>query len=613
MKNSLRARAFAPALSVLSLAVAASLHAQTIELDPVVVTATRTEQPLTEVLSDITVIDSQTLQRGPWSTLGELIQSLPGLDGTSYGSNNVFIRGAESRMSLVLIDGIRADRQDGYINGGGAPWQLLPLESIDRVEVLRGAASGVYGADAMGGVIQIITRDGREGQHRSVSVGVSSHNTQSANVNLAGRADGWNYALQAGMVTSDGFDSKPDVSHSPSDEAWEKQQLSFALGRELSAGHHLGLRMARTQRSSQYVPWGGGNNINVDSILETASLQWEARWSSSLSSRLSLTQASTDIKETLPKDFQTVGQGVLWDNDWKTDAGLWRLTLEHKTDELTAGADGWSNPPQQGKRQQNGLGVGWGHDWGQLSAQANLRADDDELFGSKATWGGAVGYKFGAGWRVHAGTSTGYRAPTLSQLFDPQYGDRQLRPETGRSAEVGLRYLAEGQEWQAVLHRAKYANLISARPYSLNPADCSFCWYNVSSAYTRGLSLSGRMAIGASRFGLAMDWLDARNSQTGKRLNLRSPRKLSVNWELPLAGWTVRNELMFKSSRYDDAANTKNLPGYGIWNLAAKKDLRGGWSVQMRLENLLDKSYQEIKDVATPGRQWFTGLVWTGH
>lgn len=609
--NFVRARRAALAMAALA---ACSSYAQSVAaLDSVVVTATRVETPLTEVLSDVTVIDNLTLRSGPWSTVGELIQSLPGLDGTSHGSNNVFIRGAESRMSLVLIDGIRVDRQDGYINGGGAPWRLLPLESIDRVEVLRGAASGVYGADAMGGVIQLFTRDGREGHHRSVSVGMSSHNTQSAQLSLAGRAEAWNYALQAGMVMSDGFDSKPDVPHSPSDEAWDNQRLSFALGRELSAGHHLGLRMARTQRSSQYVPWGGGSNIDVDSTLDTASVQWEARWSDSWSSRLSVTHARTDTQETLPKDFQTVGQSVLWDNDWRTDAGRWKLTLEQKTDRLTAGADGWSNPPQQGKRQQNGVGVGWGHEWGQWSAQANLRADDDELFGGKSTWGGAVGYKFSPGWRVHAGASTGYRAPTLSQLFDPQYGDRQLRPETGRSAEVGLRYQAAGQEWQALLHRATYENLISSRPYSSNPADCSFCWYNVASASTRGLSLSGRWAVGSSRLGLVMDWLNARNSQTGKRLNLRSPRKLAVNWEVPVAGWDVRNEWVLKSSRYDDAANLKRLPGYGVWNLAAKKDLKDGWSVQMRLENLFDKSYQEIKDVATPGRQWFVGLVWTSH
>ena len=96
-------------------------------------------------------------------------------------------------------------------------------------------------------------------------------------------------------------------------------------------------------------------------------------------------------------------------------------------------------------------------------------------------------------------------------------------------------------------------------------------------------------------------------------MNLRSPRKLAVNWEVPVAGWDVRNEWVLKSSRYDDAANLKRLPGYGVWNLAAKKDLKDGWSVQMRLENLFDKSYQEIKDVATPGRQWFVGLVWTSH
>jgi len=596
----------------ISIAVCAAGHSfarPVNELEAVVVTATRSEQPLTDVLSDVTIIDDISLMSGPWSTLGELLQFLPGLESATHGSDFVSIRGAESRMTLVLIDGVRVDRQDGYINGGGAPWKLLPVDQIERVEVLRGAASGVYGADAMGGVIQLFTRDGRGGAYQSVSFGLSSNNTQNAQFSLADQINDWNYSIDGSSVKSDGYDEKPQVDHSPKNLAWDNQRVSIAIGRQFNVDHHLGLSISSINRSSQYVPWDGGHNIDVNSSLSMASLNWEARWSDKWTSKLSLTEARTQVEESSPKKFETVGKGLLWDNTLSTDFGRLKFAFEQKLDRLEAEADQF-NAAQQGKRRQNGVSAGWGQEWGAWSAQINARVDDDKLFGSQSTWGGALGFQLTPRWRIHAGLSTGFRSPTLSQLFDPVYGDRALRPETAESSELGLRYLGPNQEWQAILHRSSFENLISSRPQT-DP--CQFCWYNVADAETKGLSLSGRVAVGTSNFGVAMDWLNAKNGQTGKRLNLRPSRKLALSWSSPFGPWDLRNEWLFKSARYDDAANLKRLPGFGIWNIGAKRQLNPSWSAQIRLDNILDKSYEEIKDIATPGRRWFMGFVWTAQ
>ena len=608
--NSISSRTRCGIFILTAIGTGSSFAQNDVFLDPVVVTATRSEQPLSDVLSDVTVIDDFSLRSGPWSTVGELLQSISGLESATHGSGFVSIRGAESRMSLVLIDGVRVDRQDGYVNGGGAPWQLLSVDLIERVEVLRGAASGVYGADAMGGVIQLFTRDGRDKPHRSASIGFSSHNTSNARFGIAGRNQAWNFAVEASVVSSDGYDPQPNVVHYPSNLDWKNHRYAFVIGQEITDKHHLGMRVTQTKRASHYVPWNGGSNINVYSTLSTTALNWEAYWSDTWSSIFSLTEARIEVKETLPRQSQTVGRGLLWDNTFTTGFGRLKLALEQRQDTLDTKADQWS-PPQKGKRQQNGLSLGWTQEWNAISVQLNTRVDDDEFFGSQTTWGGSLGYRLTQNWRIHAGMSTGFRSPTLSQLVDPLYGNPNLKPEKAQSSELGIRYLLPRQEWQAVFHQSKFDNLISSRPW--NDPVCAFCSYNVASAKTEGLSLSGRFVIGASIFSVAMDWLDARNTQTGKRLNLRSDRKMALSWQAPWGDWSVRNEWLVKSARFDDAANLKRLSGYGLWNVAATKNLSDGWSVQTRLDNILDKSYEEIKDIKAPGRRWFVGLSWTGQ
>jgi vitamin B12 transporter len=205
MKKSIRARAFAPALSVLSLAVAASVQAQGIEVNPVVVSATRMEQPLSEVLSSVSVITRQDIEKSQAPTLVDLLQ---GESGVEYGRNggpgsqtSIFLRGQESKSLVVLVDGVRT-QTDG---GGFLTVTDMPLSQIERIEILRGNAGALYGDAAIGGVINIYTRQGKGSPKAYGSIGYGSKNTSDLNVGFGGSNVGYNFDMNAGVKSSKGF------------------------------------------------------------------------------------------------------------------------------------------------------------------------------------------------------------------------------------------------------------------------------------------------------------------------------------------------------------------------------------------------------------------------
>ena len=600
---SFRLSSAAGACSLLALSIA---HAQTTVLDPVVVTATRIAQPLSTTLAAIHVLDAADIGGSGLTSVGETLQSIPGVEGLLTG-DALFIRGAEARMTAVYIDGIRIDRQDGYSNGGGAPWSLIPFTQVERVEVLQGPASSLYGSDAMGGVVQLFTRDGRDGEHRAASMGIGSQSTVDMSTDLAGQSGAWDYAIGASTQTSDGYNTRPDVAHTPETEAWDHSHLHLQLGWALSPEHRISARTLQHTRSHDYVAWNGGTDVSVDSTLSANALTWTAQWSEVWTTKTQLSQSKTHVKETSPRDYTTVLSALNVDTQLKTQAGQFSFGLEARYDTLDAAADSWS-PAQAGQRRQHAISSAWGAHRGPHSWQLSLRSDDDSLSGGKATYGAAYGYALAPQWRAHFGTSSGYRAPTLSQLFDPTYGDDSLQPESSRAAEAGLRYTNGPSRFTATVHQTRFEQLISSRPYS-DPI-CAFCWYNVGQAKTKGLSLSAATALGATRLGASFDVLNAINTDSGKQLNYRSARKLFAYAETPWAQWRMRTEWLLKAGRWDDAANTKRLPGYGVVNLSANRTMSGGVELRVRIDNIANREVQEVQGLASPGRRLHASLTW---
>ena len=579
------------------------------KLNDVVVTASRVEQPVTEVVADVSVVDRAQIERSGANTITELLARLPGLQTIIHGgTGQVYVRGAEARMTALYVDGVRVDSQDGLMLGGGVPWGLVPLAQIDRIEVLRGASSAVYGSDAMGGVIQVFTRRGAEGFAPFVNLGIGSFNTQKFDAGFSGAQNGWDYALSAGRENSDGFDTRPDLVHKPDHEASSRQIGNLRLGYQIATAHHVELTALMSKLDSQYVPWNGGTNIDAKSKLETAAFKWRANWTPEYITQLSLSNSRIAKSDTAPNDFQTNLETALFENFVVLGKGTLTAVLEQRQDEFDAKASTW-DPAFSGARTQKAVALGYGANYGQHAVQVNVRRDHDSLFNSRQTGALAYAYGFANHWRANVSTGTAFRVPTLEQIYGP-YGDAKLAPETNQNHELGVSYTAPGRSFKAVLYRNDISEMISS---SQTLATCSagfFCYYNIGKARLQGLTFSGTQQIGSYEMRGSFDLLDPVNTQTGKTLSLRAKRALTLGVDRRWATWHFGGEIQAVGERFDDAANTTLLPGYALLNLTAGNDIGKDWQLVMRVDNALNAKYQQVGQYPAPGSMFYAGLQW---
>ncbi len=582
----------------------------TTTLRDVVVTASRVQQPLSDVVADVSIIDRDQIQRLGANSAPQLLARLPGVQAVSFGDKaRVYIRGADSRMTALYVDGVRIDSQDGLSLGGGVPWDLVPTSEIERIEVLRGPASAVYGSDAMGGVIQIFTRRGETGWHPYADVGVGSSNLRKLGAGVSGAQGGWDYALGIGYEDQKGYDTRPDLVHMPSREPSTRSSANVRVGYQVALIHRLDLVATDSELKSQYVPWGGGSNIKAVGNLSTSALKWSAKWTDSYSSRLSLTRSKVAKRDDVPYDYETTLKGILLENNFRWAGGTLTANVEHKRDEFDSKLSGW-DPAFGGQRTQNAVALGYGTRLGAHTFQLNLRNDRDSVFGSHQTGAAAYAYAFTPNWRATLSSGTAFRAPTLEQLFGP-YGSSTLRPESNINSEVGLRYEDQMQSFKAVAFRNVIADMISS---SASLTTCSagfFCYYNVGRASIQGITVSGTRQFGRIDLRASMDFLDPIDQSTGRVLSLRSRKSMILGADMRLGLWQLGAEAQAVGERFDNAANTIVLPGYVLFNLSASKQLSRDWRLVMRMDNAADTSYQQIGQYATPGRIFYTGLQWS--
>ena len=604
-------------ISIMGVALAmdvAALPVGASTLSPVIVTATRFAQPLTDVVADVTVIDAPEIERSGAQTVLQILSGIAGMQTVGYGdASRVFIRGADSRMTALYIDGIRVDSQDGAILlGGGAPWELVTLDQIERIEILRGPASAVYGADAMGGVVQIFTKRGLAGAASTAQISAGSLGTRGAKASVSGQGSGLNYALGLSWEASEGYDSRPDLTHSPQRQPNHRRAANLSADYQLDRVHRLGLTVLNSALQDQYVPWAGGRNFQSKSELTASSLKWSSRWSKNYESSVVLSQSAIDRQDTAPYAYTTKKTGVVVENTLRQWAqGTASLVLEHKSDTFDSRLSPY-DPAFRGGRIQNALAVGYGRIAGPHGVQINYRRDHDSIFGPFSSGAIAYAYTLGQGWQLTASKGSGYRAPTLEQNFGP-YGSTALEPETNRNTEWGLNVGNGESTSQILFFRNAIKNMISS---STSLSSCSagyFCYYNVGRAVISGATLSATTHIASLDIKTALDILDPRDDATGKQLSLRARRVLSAGVGSQTAGWRWDIGVQGVGRRFDDAANTTVLSGYGLVNVNASRAVGPEWSAFLRIDNLTDRQFQQVGGYATPGRVVMIGLRWAAR
>jgi vitamin B12 transporter len=609
------------ALTSLALAIAAPsafAQATTDTFDPVVVTANRYPQHLSEVLSDTQTISSEDIARSGASSVVDLLQKQRGIEVARNGgpgtAASVFIRGANSNQNIVLVDGVRI----GSSTLGTANWSALPLSSIDHIEIVYGPLSTMYGADAMGGVIQIFTKKGDGPARFSVAAGYGSNNTRQVEAQVSGATGGYNsfsYSLAAGKEKSDGYSASKlgasSFTYNPDKDGYDKENVSGQIGYQMAKGHQVGLAFMNSKLDAQYDS-GPGYDSRSNQKLENISVftrnEFLPNWTSELRYAEARDKSGDDsAAESWGKSqIDTKQTDLTWQNDIRFGRDNLQLLASYRDEDVMSS----STPEVTGSRNTKSFAASYNLVRGAHLASISGRRDDSSAFGNHNTGSIAYGYRFSYALRATASYGTSFRAPTFNELYYPGYGLATNQPERGRNAELGLRYDDGVSKLSANYYHNKITDLLVNTTPCPDPTFTGTfgCAYNVNKALLEGLTIAGARKFGAFNVQGNIDLQDPRDETRDKQLVRRAKRHASFAADYSLGALTTGAEWQLSGKRYENAANTTTLGGYGLVNLYATYQVNPDWSVLARWNNIAGKDYELARFYATPGSKFFVGV-----
>lgn len=597
------------ALLVLARASAAENIA---DLGPIVVTATRTATTADESLASVTVITRADIERLQPRSVQELLVGLPGVSIANNGglgkSTAVFLRGTADTQVLVLLDGIKI----GSASLGTTAFEQIPVDQVERIEIVRGPRSSLYGSEAIGGVIQIFTRKADNGLTPSFSAGGGTYNTWQGQAGIAG-GDGhaWGSVSLSGQTTKGINATTPDYAgYEPDADGFRQVSGAARTGYRYDNGAEVSVDWLRATSHNHYDDsfpsfgyFGTNESISVQQLLGgTIKLPRLGFW------QVQLSGGQTEDRET---DFGNGAASTRFDT-LRNSFSLQNAFQLAPRQDVTAGFDylkdhlasdaGFSID----SREDLGGYVQYQGGFGASDVQLSLRDDNDQQFGNHLTGGAAWGYGFSRALRVSASYGLAFRAPTFDELYFPGYGNPALRPEKSASGELGLSGRPGIFNWALNVYQTNSRDLIT--PVLVDPATFTYAPENVARARLRGAEAQLGLRWQQWR-GLAYaSVLDSRDRTAGDENHLLPRRaqqtarlEIDRDWQRFNAGTTV----YFSGRRYDDLANSSPLGGY------ATIDLRGGWQferrwlLQAQLSNLFDKHYETAKFYRQPGRAVF--------
>lgn len=578
-------------------------------LPPVAVTAARAPQPILDLLADVTVIGPDEIQRSGVQSLAELMQRQPGAEIVQNGgpgsTSGVFLRGANTAQTLVLIDGLRI----GSSTSGQTALEAIPLSQIDHIEILRGPASSLYGADAIGGVIQVFTRRGTEVLSGNLSAGYGTYATSDITGGVSGSAGPARFSVQADARRSSGFNAivnPANFSYDPDSDGYREASISASGAFTYAPDQTLTAQYFRSRLNAQF---DAGDSFDDRTI--TTLQSWQVAtgnrlagfWTSRLSGGVSLADS---VSETAlgNSPFDTTQRQFAWQNDFTLSLGRLTLALE-RLEERVATDPEFS---VTARNTNSATGV-YQLRAGDHALQGNLRVDDSDQYGTHTTGAILYGYRVSPDWRVTASYGTAFKPPTFNDLYYPGFSNPNLVPETSRNVEAGIYGRGSGDAQWSFRTLGWYNRVRELIVFECD-ADFNCAPQNVDTANLKGIELGGDVAWNATRLAGSIDFQSPRNATTGAQLPRRALRHGALQLTQQVGTLSVGAELVASSLRYDDAANTIRMGGYAILNLTAQWTLAHGVSLFVRANNVFNKNYELAADFSTGGAQVFGGVRW---
>lgn len=580
-------------------------------LDTVSVTAARMPTRVDDTVAEVTVLQRADIERATGRTFSELLARQPGIQTSSNGGlgqySSVFIRGMDARHTLLLVDGMRL----GSATVGAPSLDNLPLEAIERIEIVRGPLSSVYGSDPAGGVIQVFTRQGRQGLVPNASFTLGSHRFSQFSGGLAFGQGAFDGAFQVANTRSGGFSAtNPNVLYdlyNPDADAFRQTGGSLRLGWQVSDTWRL---EASALQSDALIHYDDGPGTDSRARLRNGAqmLRASGRIGADWHTRISIGQSS-DVYDTVASASpyvplgatRTTQQQFSWENTVPTPVGTLVALLE-RLEQRVSQPDA---PFDVDHRSIDAFGLGLsgeraGHAW-----QAALRQDRTSQFGSRTTGSAGYAYALTSAWRVGLSYGTSFIMPSFNQLYYPGFGNPDLQPEEGRHGEAHVRWTQGPHSLRIAWIDNRIRGYIPSGPLPVN----------VPNTRISGLVSSYEGRFNAITLGASYEHLDPRNTTTGsedegKLLPRRARDAFRARADWLLGQYRLGMTLSAFSERFEDAANTLRLAGYATADLRADWLVARDWTIGLRLNNLADKVYETAWGYNQPGREFFLTVRW---
>jgi vitamin B12 transporter len=609
---------FTSALSALSLIAS---DKDLTQLEPIIVEATRYEQPIMETGSSISVLTAKDLENFQQPRITEVLKTVPGINIRKNGGpgtvSSLSIRGTATSHTLILIDGVEVKDPTSNSN---YPIDLIPSQNVERIEILKGNQSALYGADAVGGVINIITKDGgqEQGNKSTITAEGGSYDTYRVSASTRGNYGDFNYSLFAQNYETEGFSAARSATGAHfEDDDFEQKTVHLKAGYRASENVSINGLVTYSQSQSDFD--SGSGLDDVDNFTDST------HWSTALSSEIAFGDGRLISKPLISynqskreNDAFTIssfkGQNYRMDlNNVYTFNEHYSITggYEYEIDDAQIDNEGFANAPGR-YRYNEDLYTQSLYLNNIISPLENLnfelggRWDDNEKFGNEETWRTTLSYLFPSiGTRVKGTYGTSFRAPNVDELFNPEWGNGSLKAESGRSYEFSLEQSLFGNQIQlgSTYFVQKMKNQIS---YDFSQLK----FINLDNTASKGVeSFIQWNALRNLTFSINHTYTDAQDITNNKDLARIPKHQLAgnINWQA-IENWNINLNTLYVGKRFDRSNEQNPNTSYLIWNLASSYKINNNWKVFGRIDNLLDKDYQEIIGFNTPERSAYLGV-----
>jgi vitamin B12 transporter len=509
----------------------------------------------------------------------------------------------------VLIDGVAINN----LSFGTASLEHLPLANVERIEIVRGNVSALYGSAALGGVIQIFTKEATGAPKLGVTVQAGSRRLRqldaSGTVKLASgtRLSATVQELRDGGLNA--IDQSKLPGTNPDTDGYKRRAASFGVSQDIGAAT-VGLRLRDAHGNTQYDSgFGPATQADESKFTERgAALDMTLKATSNLTIQAAVTSSANKLDAQItafPYFVNSKSQGTSIGADWQLD----------KTQRVTAGLENTKQTIAsdtvyvKDARKQSSVRLGYQADVAQHQVQLNLRHDKYNDFGSASTYFAGYAYRISDAWRINASASTGFNAPTFNDLYYPFGGNPLLKPERLKSREMGVQYAQAGQELRAVYFANRYTDLINY--------DSTFTSVNVDKAKNNGLEVSYRGRFGNTALHAGATAQNPIDSTTGQPLLRRAKTLVNVGINQDMGALNVGGNLRYSGAREDRftdpttfASSRIVLPSYTVLDLNASYAINKSFKAFGRVDNLLNKAYETVYGYRQAPRGVFAGVTW---